>query len=164
MVSLEGFLNVFWWDAPPISRIPNVDPEFPGANLPFKKLREIQAYIPSKAPETTFTSVSGLNVNGHLALSLNNILTLFIMASDWRFLISRIPAVANRKIGVEACFATGSERGGSGEGWKFRWRYFLNWAGKFGKYFPLGAWLDSSRDFWVLVSQVLLEWLPDVEK
>ena len=38
------------------------------------------------------------------------------------------------------------------------------WAGKFGKYFPLGAWLDSSRDFWVLVSQVLLEWLPDVEK
>ena len=34
------------------------------------------------------------------------------MASDWRFLISRIPAVANRKIGVEACFATGSGRGG----------------------------------------------------
>ena len=30
------------------------------------------------------------------------------MASDWRFLISRIPAVANRKIGVEACFATGT--------------------------------------------------------
>ena len=38
------------------------------------------------------------------------------------------------------------------------------WAGKFGKYFSLGTWLDSSRDFWVLVSQVLLEWLPDVEK
>ena len=54
MVSLEGFSNVFWWDAPPISRIPKVDPEFPGANLPFKKLREIQAYIPSNAPETNF--------------------------------------------------------------------------------------------------------------
>ena len=30
------------------------------------------------------------------------------------------------------------------------------WAGKFGKYFPLGAWLDSSRDFWAFgVSSVV---------
>ena len=56
----------------------------------------------------------------------------------------------------------GREGGGVGKVENFDGGIF--WAGKFGKYFPLGAWLDSSRDFWVLVSQVLLEWLPDVEK
>ena len=75
------------------------------------------------------------------------------MASDCCFVNSRIPAVANKKIGVEI---------GVGKVENFDGGIF--WAGKFGKYFPLGAWLDSSRDFWVLVSQVLLEWLPDVEK
>lgn len=68
---------------------------------------------------------------------------------------------------IEGFFLGGGTGGGRGEGGVGKVENFdggIFWAGKFGKYFPLGAWLDSSRDFWVLVSQVLLEWLPDVEK
>ena len=88
--------------------MPNVDSEFSGINLPFRKLREIQAYIPSNASEITFASVSGLKVKGHFVLSLNTFLTSFIMAPDCCFVNSRIPAVANKKIGVEACLSAGT--------------------------------------------------------
>ena len=66
---------------------------------------------------------------------------------------------------IEGFFLRGGAGGGRGEWgrWKISMAVFFR-AGKFGKYFPLGAWLDSSRNFWALVSQVLLEWLPDVEK
>ena len=63
------------------------------------------------------------------------------MASDWRFLISRIPAVANRKIGVEACFATGSGRGGGGE-WgrlKISMAVFFELGGKIWQVFSSGC-------------------------
>lgn len=68
---------------------------------------------------------------------------------------------------IEGFFLRGGGRGREGGGGVGKVENFdggIFWAGKFGKYFPLGAWLDSSRDFWALVSQVLLEWLPDVEK
>ena len=62
---------------------------------------------------------------------------------------------------IEGFFGGGGAGGGGGVGKVENFDGGIFWAGKFGKYFPLDAWLDSSRDFWVLVSQ---EWLPDVEK